>query len=403
MFQFQKKQVEDEDRKYICLDVGTEFLKVIVYKTGDRNIEVLEYLKTRQHNAAMKNGTVTSIRRVIETVYDTIQKLETKRFDGAIMGIAGELVKGVRVEAQYDRHNPDKQIDKYELQVVAEKIKPDAFEEAKKLVFNHIGDTTGELANIEMLNYVIVDAEIDGFRVEDPIGMTGSDVKIKLYFTFAPVLHINYLKNVTDSIGVRLLGIVPQPFAISRAITGSRESDYSSIVVDVGGGTTDIAVIQNGVAIDTHMVPFGSRVFTKRIAADLKLTLSEAEEFKIKYSNSELAEGRMAEVRAAIKKDVPLWTLQVAIGLEEFLDSVSGFPHKMLLCGGGSMLPEIKSALVEYPWTKELPFNRSPKIEFLYPKDLDGIIDNSNLLSSIDDVTPASIARFTLEILENQI
>lgn len=402
MFPFRKQNsLQNSSKKYLCLDVGTEFLKVIVYAIKNRNIEVVEYLKVRQHSAAMKNGTVTSIRRVTETVHETISELHTKSFEGAIMGIAGELVKGVMVEAKYERQKNDKPIDKYEIQVVADKIKEDAYKEANNLVFNQIGDTTGELKNLELLNYIVVDAEIDGFRVEDPIGLTGGEVKMKLYFTFAPVLHVNYLKTVTDSIGVPLLGIIPQPFAISRAISGAKDSTYSGLIIDIGGGTTDIALIQNGVTIGTHMVAFGSRVFTKRIASDLKISLTEAEEFKIKYSKGELSDLRNTEVKNAVAKDVPLWTYQVAIGLEEFMDYVGGFPHNIYLCGGGSLLPEIKTSLIEYPWTKELPFNRSPKVNFLYPKDLDGLIDNANLLSSVDDVTPASIARFSLEIIDN--
>lgn len=401
MFHFTKTSMSAQSKRYLCLDIGTEFLKVIVYAVHNDSIEIVEYLKTRQNTAAMKNGTVTSIRRVIETVHETMQKLHTKKFEGAVMGIAGELVKGVMVEARYERNDPRKQIDKYELEIVAEKIKPEAYNEAKKLVFHQIGDATGELKNIELLNYFVVDSVIDGFRVEDPIGMTGSEANIKIYFTFAPVLHVNYLKTITDSIGVQLLGITPQPFAISQSINGSKNSSFSAIIIDIGGGTTDIAVVQNGVTIGTNMVAFGSRVFTKRIAADLKLTLNEAEDFKLKYSRGELSEVRMQEVKNSLMKDIPFWTAQVAIGLEEFLPVVSGFPHQIYLCGGGSLLPEIKTNLIEFPWTRELPFNRSPKVNYLYPSDLHGIIDNANLLSSVDDVTPASIARFTLEIIRN--
>jgi cell division protein FtsA len=401
MFSF-KKTKSIEDKKFLCLDVGTEFLKIISFSVNQNNIVIEEYQKVRQHSAAMKNGTVTSIRRVIETVQEAVDQLTHKEFDGAVMGIAGELVKGVMVEAKYNRNNSSKHIALNEIAQVADKIKDEAFREAQSLVFNHIGDTTGELTNIEILNYVVVDAEIDGFRVEDVIGMTGSEAKIKLYFTFAPVLHINYLRTITDSINVRLLGIIPQPFAIARAIAGARESNYSSIIIDVGGGTTDIAVIQHGVVLGTHMVAFGGRVFTKRIGEDLKITLNEAEEFKIKYTSNDLAVNRIPEVKDSVKKDAPIWAYAVSIGLEEFLNSLSGFPHKIFLCGGGALLPEIKDSLIEFPWTKELPFNRSPKVNFITPGDLEGIVDEKKLLHSIDDVTPASIARFALEIIDKE-
>lgn len=399
MFDFLKKKPDDKSINYLCLDIGTEFLKVLAFHIADGQVHVNEYHKARQHSAAMKNGTVTSIRRVIETVMDTVSKMETKKFSGAIMGIAGELVKGVTVEARYDRPRTTKLIDKYEIDAAIEKLKDEALKEAKELVFNNIGDTTGELHNLELLNSIVVNAEIDGFRVEDPIGMTGSEAKLTIYYTFAPVLHVNYLKTVTDTIGVKLLGIVAQPFAIARAIKGGSNQDYSSIIVDIGGGTTDIAIIQNGISAGTHMIAFGSRVFTKHIASDLNLTLADAEEFKIKYSTGKLSDIRMQQVRTTVNKYTPFWALQLAIGLEEFLGIVKGFPHNLYLCGGGALLPEIKSSIIEFPWIKELPFNRHPKPEYLYPNGLSDIVDEKGLLSSIEDVTPASIARFTLEII----
>lgn len=394
------REKQDAQARYLCLDVGTEFLKIISFGISEENIIIDEYLKHRQHTAAMKSGTITSIRRVIENVKETVDKLETKKFDGVVMGIAGELVKGVMVEARYDRTDPSKPIDHSEITLVAGKITNEAHKEARNLVFNQIGEAEGETTNIEMLNYIVVDALMDGFRVEDPIGMTGKEAKIKIYFTFAPVVHVNYLKSITDSLGGKLLGIVPQPFAVARAINGARESNYSAIIIDVGGGTTDVAVIQNGVIMGTQMAAFGGRVFTKRISNDLRLSLEEAEDFKVKYTNKDLMQTRSQEVRESVGKDIPLWSSTIAIELEEFIDVVTGFPNKMYLCGGGSLLPEIKESLIEYPWKKELPFNRSPHVAYLTPADLYGIIDEKQLLKSADDVTPASIAKFAQELLQ---
>src|SRR5687768_13525069 len=122
MFSLKKNKPHDNQR-FLCIDVGTEFLKLLAFTVSDNKIKVEEYIKTRQHAAAMKNGTVTSIRRVIETVQDSFDSLKDKHFDGAVMGIAGELVKGVMVEAKYTRNKPQKPIDHNEINLVADKIR----------------------------------------------------------------------------------------------------------------------------------------------------------------------------------------------------------------------------------------------------------------------------------------
>ncbi|MCX8034677.1 MAG: ethanolamine ammonia-lyase reactivating factor EutA [Candidatus Dojkabacteria bacterium] len=395
------KTKKNTNNKYITLDIGTEFLKIVFFAVEDNNVVIEKYLKKKQHSVAMKNGTITSIRRVIETIEEALMdlKFDAKEFDGVIMGIAGELVKGITVEAKYTRKKPNSQITRDEIIKVQELITEEAYKEAQNLIFGHIGDTTGEISHIELVNVIIIDSRIDNFRVEDPIGMTGTNVTIKFYFTFAPIVHVNYLKSITNHINLPLLGIVSQPFAIARSIKGSKNEEFSGIIIDIGGGTTDLALVKNGIVLGTQMLAFGGRVFTKRISNDLRISIPEAEDFKIKYSNSELTEIRISEVRNSILKDTPIWAAQVAIGLEEFLTLTNGFPSQFYLCGGGSYLPEIKTALIEYPWTKELPFNRAPKVNYLLPKDLEGIIDQTNLLSGYDDVTPASITRFLLEIL----
>jgi cell division protein FtsA len=151
------------------------------------------------------------------------------------------------------------------------------------------------------------------------------------------------------------------------------------------------------------MFSIGGRLFTKRIAEDLKITFNEAEEFKVKYSADQLSQIRKNEVKESINKDVQVWAYGVSIGLEEFLDDIDGFPDKIYLCGGGSMLPDIRDALIQFPWTRDLPFNRSPKVIKLMPEELANIEDPNQLMKDVNDITPASIARFTYEIHQDDI
>lgn len=398
-----KKQRDEKFSTYLCLDVGTEYLKIINFELVNEGIYINEYAKIKQHSSAMKSGTVTSLSRVIETVHSSIDQMQNKNFKGVIMGIAGELIKGVTKDINIQRKNPKKTITSNEIASAIEDVVDEAFQQAQQLVFLHIGDTAGELTNLELINHLIVEAIIDGYRVEEPVGLSGGNIHLKVYFTFAPLLHVNYLKKITNSLGAELLSIVPQPFAVSRAIKGSKESNFSGIIIDIGGGTTDLALIQNGVVVGTHMFSIGGRLFTKRIAENLKLTFNDAEEFKVKYSTDQLSQMRKNEVKESINRDVQVWAYGVSIGLEEFIGTVDGFPDKIYLCGGGSILPDIKDALIQFPWTRDLPFNRSPKVMKLFPTELDSIIDSNQLLKDVDDITPASIARFTYEIHQDEV
>ena len=88
-------------------------------------------------------------------------------------------------------------------------------------------------------------------------------------------------------------------------------------------------------------------------------------------------------------------TLKTAFSL---CDDVSSFPTQIYLCGGGSLLPEIKEVMLEFPWKKSLPFAVVPKIEFFTPEKLDSITDSSKDLRNVFDITPASLAKFIYDI-----
>jgi hypothetical protein len=137
-------------------------------------------------------------------------------------------------------------------------------------------------------------------------------------------------------------------------------------------------------------------VFSKQIAKELSLDLRYAEQRKVKYSNGELSRETAEKVRKIVMPVAQLWmkTLKVAF---QNCDDVDTFPSHIYMCGGGSLLPEIKEVMLEFPWKKYLAFPVVPKIEVFTPNKLNNIIDKSGDLRNIYDITPSALAKFAYD------
>ncbi|KXK09745.1 MAG: Cell division protein FtsA [candidate division WS6 bacterium OLB21] len=311
------------------------------------------------------------------------------------MGIAGELVQGITIMADYTREDPDSKIDETEMAEVIAHVKQQAFADAATDIAEDIGIP---VAALQELNSKINATYIDGVKVDNPLGFTGSEVTYRVFSTFAPSLHVNSLKEIAASLGLEVLSIEVQPYAIARAIKGARSKEFSAVIIDVGGGTTDVAVVDQGGIVGTKMFAFGGRVFSRRIQKDLDLELHDAEQMKIEYADGKLTKDKEIQIRKALKKDINIWAEGVELSLEE-LDDLDKYPTQFYLCGGGSALPEVRQVLLEHPWLQVLPFRKYPKTSMLFPNQLVDIEDQTGRIIDPSDVTPLALARMILELV----
>jgi cell division protein FtsA len=397
-FSFFTKKRKNSNQTYLSLDVGTEFVKTVIFDLAGNKVNVRGVGRVRQPISAVKNGQVTNVKNVVDTSKSAIEKatLSIQSFpptDVAI-GVAGELVRGIPVVVNYNREKPEEKITFDEVSKVMDKIQEMSMQEARKIFVESTGK---ENPLVKPINTTVVDAYIDEYRVETPIGFPGKAVKLTIYTTYAPLIHIGALDSVAKALKLHPILISAEPFAVARSLKGAREENFESIIIDVGGGTTDIAIVKKGGVVDTHMIAFGGRVFTKRIAQEMNIDYDKAEKMKIDYSNNGLERPIANIVKKAVSKDMHLWITGVELALKEFT-SVKVFPSTILLCGGGSLLPEIKDALIQHPWTDVLQFERVPKVVFLKPENIDSINDPDGLAMGIDMVTPLSLARLVLDL-----
>lgn len=405
---FKKKSKEGEVQ--VALDIGTEYVKAVLFTVDsiEKKIFVKGYGRCRQHTNAMQGAMIINIENVtnacdmaIGSAIAYAEKHNPSKDKNSrlmiprkcIIGIAGELVRGVTIMADYERENPKVKIIQKELDDVIKHIKEEAFNDALIDIAEEIGVKPESL---EEINTKINATYIDGVKVDDPTNFTGKNITYRVFSTFAPSLHINSLKQVAKNLNLQLINIEVEPYAVARAIAGGRKEDFNAIILDLGGGTTDIAIIEKGVVAGTKMFAFGGRVITKRIAHDFGIDLNAAEDLKINYSNGKAQKVESDKIKSILVKDFQVWGDGVELGLKE-IEDVESYPSVIYLCGGSSALPEVKTALMEHPWLQVLHFSKFPRVEFLYPKNLDEIEDLTRSIIDPMDVTPLSLARMVLE------
>lgn len=395
-----RKSLIDSKENIIALDIGTEKLKSLLFTMESTGINVKKVSRIDQQQNAMRSGIITNLDTVLDNCKLSISELTSRLPEEempkyVVMGIAGEYIQGVSIVINYQREeNFDKEVTIKEQENIIRQIKERIEINGKE----DLGQRTGlQNDDIEILHITKTGLEIGGMPVDSLVGYKGRDVKLNFYASFAPRTYIEALRKVARELNLEILGIVSQPFAVARAFEGSSNRDFSAIFLDIGGGTTDVAVVEKGNILETKMFAFGGRTFTKELAKSLTLEYRFAEQRKIKYTTKELSKDLSHDVQKVVYPVAKLWmkTLKTAF---TSCDDVENFPGQIYICGGGSLLPEIKEVMLEFPWKKYLPFPVVPRIEYFTPQRLSSINDLSGDLKHVFDVTPASLAKFAYDI-----
>ena len=353
----------------LALDIGTEFVKAVIAKSGKKGqLEVIGVGKAHQALGNMYAGAIADIPAVVSVCEKALVDAEEKAGETAklvVVGMAGELVKGNTTTVKYHRENSNRPITEDEMNEIINKVQQKSGEIAKKTIALETGNENTE---IRLINSAIVSLTIDGYKVSNPIGFKGSELEIQFYTAFAPLIHIAAIEKVCAELNLELLAVAVEPFAICRACLGDNlESRFSSIVVDVGGGTTDVAVIDDGSVEGTKMFSIGGRNFTRQIMNALDVDYDTAEQYKI--NPEDLKEDDKKKVEKVIEKNLAVWLSGIKVVIEDFnLDDT--LPKTILLCGGGASLSALQETLAISDWYKDLPFSRRPVIYLADIKDL---------------------------------
>jgi len=379
-----------------ALDVGTEFAKALVFEIDDGVGVVRGVGRKRQGLAHMQSGTVADISAVVDNCAVALQEAEEMagfRPEQVVIGIAGELVKGFTTVVDQQRPKADLPITQVELGKLIEGVQRQAMREAERSV---TWETGLQSVDVRLVHAAVVGAWIDGYAVTNPIGFQGRNVRIAIFDAFAPLVHLGALQTVAARLDLELVAVVAEPYAVARVLDSEQVRQGGALFVDVGGGTTDVALVRQGGIEGTRMFALGGRAFTKSIADRLELPFPRAEALKVDYARG-IAGDREESVREIVADDVAVWAAGVELVMEE-LAAGDLLPGRIYLCGGGSRLPEIRAALSADSFSSQLPFARPPEVTILAPDQIETVRDETQLLEDQQDVTPMGLAFQAIEL-----
>ncbi len=377
----------------VGLDIGTEYVKALVARLDGEQVNIVGVGRAHQQISDMHSGAIADISGVVKNCEDALADAEDQAGTQArnvVIGIAGELVKGVTNTIRYRRPQPDRPLDTSEMEFIIEKVQERAQNKAQKQIALETGN---EDVEIKLVNSALVSIHIDGYKVSNPIGFQGHDVAVQIYTAFAPMVHIGALERVAEELSLELLAVAAEPFAVSRSVLGNdATSNFTAILADVGGGTTDIAVVDDGGVEGTKMFGIGGRSFTRTIASEMNIPYDDAEKLKVNIDSDRIKPSVSEDVNRAIDKSLEVWISGVELALSEF-DSADHLPNRILLCGGGSSLTKLVEALQKQDWHKDLPFTKKPTVHHIHPSEVIGINDTTGLANDHTYITAMGLLR----------
>ncbi|MGI8847901.1 MAG: cell division FtsA domain-containing protein [Candidatus Dormibacteria bacterium] len=385
---------------FTVIDIGTEFVKALVVKREDQNGIVVGVGKVRQSLSDMHAGAVADIQGVIENCDKALTEAEDMcgAIPGqAVMGIAGEQVRGFSTTMTMTRPNPQARITQADLATALQAVQRRAMKEAVRQMSSELGVSE---VNVKLVHSTITAVHIDGYAVTNPLDFSGNVIEITVFNTFAPLTHIGALQTIAQELDLDLVATVAEPYAMARGCATEDVYEFGGIFVDIGGGTTDVAVVRRGGIEATRMFALGGRSFTKRLASELDMNLEDAEKFKLAHTDGRLAAEQNAIAHRTVEPTAEVLAQGVALTLEE-LAGREQLPPALYLAGGGASLPEVSEQLAAVDWTESLPFSRQPTIKVLGPDDVQGVFDTTGLLVGSQDITPMGLAHHAVSLADD--
>ncbi len=375
---------------FTVIDIGTEFVKALVVKREEGQGVVIGVGKVRQSLSDMQAGAVADIQGVIDNCDKALTEAEDMcgSIPGqAVIGIAGEQVRGFSTTMTMPRSQPQARITQAEIATALQAVQRRAMKEAVRQMSHELGVAE---VNVKLVHSSITAVHIDGYAVTNPIDFQGQVLEIAVFNTFAPLTHIGALQTIAQELDLELVATVAEPYALARSCATEDVYELGGIFIDIGGGTTDIAVVRRGIEA-IRMFALGGRSFTRRLANELGMTLEEAERFKLAHAEGRLPADQDAMARAAVGPTAEVLAQGVALTLEE-LAGREQLPPALYLGGGGAALPEVSEQFRAPDWAESLAFSRPPTVTVLGPENVQGIHDSTGLLVGSQDVTPMGLA-----------
>jgi len=392
------KRTSTDHESILSLDIGSEYVKAVLAKENAGELTILGFGKSHQSHGSMHAGAIADIAAVTTACEKALADAEEKAKLTAkltVVGLSSEAIKSRISTVRYQRDDGTKPLSDQELSLIIQKIETTARDEAASL----LAYETDHDPEVLLINSAIVSLTIDGHPVNNPIGFQGSEVILQVYTAFAPRVYVSAIEKICTELNLNLLGVVAEPFALSRAYLGDQPDTSDCIICDIGHRSTKLAIITGNNLLGTQDFSIGGRSFTHQIAKALEISLPAAERLKQTYNQTKLNETGKAKLLTGINRSLKVWLSGLEIALEDC--ATDTLPSKILICGGGAKLAPLQEKLATDDWYLNLPFARRPLIHLLDTQHLPGFTSNFDLDGSF--VTAFGLLRAGSDLLDNPL
>jgi len=340
----------------VGLDIGTTKVSIIIGKRNQFNkIEILATGKSV--SSGVSRGIVSNIDKTVGSIKLALEEVKNKNnieINEVVVGIAGQHIKSLQHRGEIVRDNIDIEIGQEDI----DKLKENMF----KLI-----TIPGE----EVIHVIPQEYTVDGEDgIQDPKGMAGVKLEANFHVITAQVGAVRNIMRCVEKAGLTPKELILEPFASAIATLDEDELREGVALVDIGGGTTDVAIFLDKIIRHTAVIPFGGNIVTKDIKTGLSILDKQAELLKIKFGSAMYTDDQenvmvsIPGLRGREPKEIAVKNLSEIIGarMKEIIDlvyheiKVSGYENKLMtgivLTGGGSQLKSLQQ-LVSFITAKE--------------------------------------------------
>lgn len=344
----------NKDNIAVGLDIGTTKIVAMIGKKNEYGkLEILGVGKSK--SLGVHRGVVNNITQTIQSIQQAVTDAENDsgyKINDVVVGIAGQHIRSIQHSDYISRSNSEEVIGDLDIDTLIGQV-------------HKLAMLPGE----EIIHVLPQEFKIDGqAEIKEPIGMYGGRLESSFHVVVGQAASIRNLGRCVKSAGLELSGLTLEPLASADAVLSQEEKEAGVALIDIGGGTTDLAIFKDGIIRHTAVIPFGGNVITEDIKEGCSIIEKQAELLKTRFGSAWPGENKDNEIvsipglRGREPKEISLKNLSKIIHarvveiIEQVYAEVKLYGHEdpkkkliagIVLTGGGAQLQHIKQ-LVEY-------------------------------------------------------
>ena len=337
--------MESTDVIIVGLDIGTTKIAAIVGRKNEHGkIEILSSGKTE--SIGVKRGVVSNIENTVQSIQKAVAEAEAKsnvQIEFVNVGIAGQHIKSLQHRGNIIRKNIDDEISQEDVDTLMDNMR-------------NLNMSPGEEIIDVIPQEYIIDSETG---IKQPVGMLGNSLEANFHIIIGQTTAAKNIYKCVKKSNLDIVDLILEPIASAKAVLSEEETEAGVALVDIGGGTTDIAIFHDGIIRHTAVIPFGGDVITEDVKEGCSIIKKHAEELKVKFGSALSEENKENEIvaipglRGRPPKEITLKNLAniIQARVEEIIEHVfweiknSGYENKLIagivLTGGGSQLKHL--------------------------------------------------------------